>query len=424
MNFKMQSKTQQPPTQAQLKKSRQVLIAEGAVASIITSLATGNFLAGYLSYLGASVSFCALVGTLPQFGCVLQLASPFLFERMQYRKTAIWILCAFFRFSLGLSIMAPVLFHGKTGQLSFVFVLYFFAFAAAGFVTPGLQQLMLDLSPYENRGSFFARKDIVAACINSVVVLLMGKQLDYFLSVGTPYTGYVIVGIVSLLLACLDAVILGAIKEQPAPFVAKVHWTDLLMPLQDKQYQPILIFLVCGGLAGGLATSFLSVYLLRGLHLSHTFITTTGVASAIIGMLGTWVWGKLADRTTWNVIVKQTAFINISCTLGWAFVTPEIAPVLAPVLLAVTAGCGGASAVAGLNLQYASSPPSGKTTYLGVTSALASMASCLSVTAGTVLQPLLEPWLGARSIPALFFVSALLCYLNLFMHAGKLPRIK
>lgn len=424
MNLIQSFKTTQPPTQEQLAQSRRVLIVEGAVASVITSLATGNFLAGYLSYLGASVSFCALVGTLPQFGCILQLASPFLFERMRYRKIAIWLLCVFFRFSLGFSVLAPVLFHGKAGQLSFVFVLYFFAFAAAGFVTPGLQQLMLDISPYASRGSFFAKKDIIATCVNSIAVLVMGKQLDYFLSIGTPYTGYVIVGIVSLLLAGMDAVILGMIHEQPAFAVTKLQGKDILKPLQDKTYRPILMFLIYGGLAGGLATSFLSVYLLRVLGLSHTFITTTGVLSALVGMLGTWVWGKLADRTTWNVIVKRTTFINISCTFGWAFVTPTLAPWLAPILLAVTAACGGASAVSGLNLQYASSPAMGKTTYLGVTSALASTASCLSVAIGTALQSTMESALGNYSIPMLFFLSAIFGYLNLLLHANQLPHIK
>lgn len=48
------------------------IIAEGAVAGVIYTVATGNFLAGYLSSLGASVSLCAAAAMIPSFGCVLQ----------------------------------------------------------------------------------------------------------------------------------------------------------------------------------------------------------------------------------------------------------------------------------------------------------------------------------------------------------------
>lgn len=47
------------PTENELEMGRYRIIAEGAVAGVIYAVATGNFLAGYLSSLGASVSLCA-----------------------------------------------------------------------------------------------------------------------------------------------------------------------------------------------------------------------------------------------------------------------------------------------------------------------------------------------------------------------------
>ena len=44
------------PTENELEMGRYRIIAEGAVAGVIYAVATGNFLAGYLSSLGASVS--------------------------------------------------------------------------------------------------------------------------------------------------------------------------------------------------------------------------------------------------------------------------------------------------------------------------------------------------------------------------------
>ena len=79
----------EPPTEEQLSRGRRCLIAEGAVAGVLYSIGTGNFLTGYLGQMGASVSFCALMAMIPQAGCVLQFFSPLLFERMHQRKLAI-----------------------------------------------------------------------------------------------------------------------------------------------------------------------------------------------------------------------------------------------------------------------------------------------------------------------------------------------
>ena len=56
------------PTESELTAGRRCIIVESAVASIIFALVTSNFLAGYLSYLGASVSFCAKVAMIPSLG--------------------------------------------------------------------------------------------------------------------------------------------------------------------------------------------------------------------------------------------------------------------------------------------------------------------------------------------------------------------
>lgn len=412
---------QAAPTVEELEQSRRVVTSEGAIAAVISSLCTGNFLAGYLSQLGASVSFCAVVAMIPQLGCVVQLASPFLFERLRYRKLAIWLSCVLFRFSLGFVMILPALFGQTQSILPVVLVLYSFAFLAAGFVTPALQKMVLDISPEQHRGAFFARKDIVATCINGAATLVAGRLLDYFVTSGQPFTGYVVLGAISLCLALVDAVLLGSVHEFQAPFVAKVRLRDLMQPIKDVSYRPVLLYAVCGGLAGGFSSSFLAIYLLRGLSLSHTFITSVGVVSAAAGVLGTWCWGKYSDHVTWKKMIIRSSFMSALCTLGWFFVRPSEAQLLAPILLVVTAACVGGAAIANMNLQYASSPATAKTTYISVTSALASIVACGAAAISTTVQPILESVIGDRSIAWLFLFTAIGNLLNLLIHARKLP---
>ncbi len=89
--------------------------------------------------------------------------------------------------------------------------------------------------------------------------------------------------------------------------------------------------------------------------------------------------------------------------------------------MVATAACSGGASIASMNLQFASSPESGKTAYIGVTSAMASIAACTSAAVGTALQPLLQNLLGAGSIPVLFLLAGLGGFANLTINGRKLP---
>ena len=414
----------QPSTETQLRSGRRCLVAEGAVAAVIYSIGTGNFLAGYLSYLGASISFCALVAMIPQLGCVLQFLSPFVFERIHHRKLAIWLMCVVYRLSLAVVLMVPLAVPGAAHARVVVLVLYTVSFFSAGLVTPGLQHMTLGLAPEGARGQFFARKDIVAACVNSAATLLLGRQLDHFTAAGKPYTGFLVIGVVCLALALADAVLLALVHENPVAFVSRMRPADILRPARDPAFRPLLLYSVLGGLAGGLATPFLSVYQLRVLGLSHTFITSVGVVSAVLGMAGSWFWGRCGDSAGWRRVILLTALVSLCCTLGWAFIRPAWAPFTAPLLMVGTAACSGGASIASMNLQFASSPPSGKTAYIGVTSAMSSIAACGAAAVGTALQPHLEQFLGAGSIPLLFAMAAAGGFVNLAVNGRNLPDIR
>lgn len=337
------------PTENELEMGRYRIIAEGAVAGVIYAVATGNFLAGYLSSLGASVSLCAAAAMIPSFGCVLQFFSPFVFERMHHRKLAIWLMCVVFRLSISSILLVPLALpdpgHARrcgAGALYHRLFLCGACYAGAG--THGFghrpprraRSVLRRQEHYRNLR--FQRGN---TCTWSRTGLLSGQ--------GQGYTGFLIIGIVSLSLTVVDAVLLASVRENPVKFTSKMRPADILRPVRDPAYRPLLFYCIIGGLTGGFASPFLSVYELRVLGLSHTFITSVGVVSAVVGMAGSWVWGRLADRTAWNCVIWLTAFLNLSCTLGWSFVRPSFAHLVAPVLIVVAAGCAGGASLASTN---------------------------------------------------------------------------
>lgn len=100
----------------------------------------------------------------------------------------------------------------------------------------------------------------------------------------------------------------------------------------------------------------------------------------------------------------------------------RMAPFGAPVIMALSAIGNGAAGMAGVNLQYDCSPPAGKTTYLGVTAALASLAGYAASLVGGALQHRLEPLMGGKSIALLFGISGMITLAAWLYGKIRLPK--
>lgn len=424
MNLRQKFIPNQNPTERELLIGARGIMIEGAVASIIYAVATNNIMTGYLGYLGASVAACASIALIPQLGCILQFFSPFLFERFRYRKPIMWILCVIYRFSVAATFLLPLLLSGANFRVGTAVALYIIAFASAGIVTPGLQQWTISLVDVKERGVYMAKKDILAVGVNSIVTFLLSRHLDKLMALGNDSQGYQTVGLVCLVLALLDAVLLLNICERPVEETVGVQLSDVLQPVKDKSYRPLLLYNIFSSVAGGIATPFLIVYQLRVLGLSHTFLASAGIVAAIAGMAGSYLWGRFSDKHMWDWTIHRSASIGFLCTVSWAFVTPESAPFIAPILMTVTTACNSGTVIANTNLQYSASPATGKTLYLGVTAAIISVAGCLTTACSASLQSVFEQSLGYKSISVLFLISGVGGLINLFINGRKLPHIK
>lgn len=409
--------------QTKLTDSQRALMVQSALSSALFAIGTGNFLAGYLTYLGASPAFCAIVAAVPQLGCILQLVSPFLFERLRHRKTAIRICCFVFRMGMGLAGLIPFLLTGRTARLGAAFGLYLLAFLMAGFVTPGLDQWVMQLAPSHRRGRFFASKNILSALLNSAISLALGWQLDRFSAAGRAGTGYLVLYCTCCGLACVDQYLLGRMEEVPCTPMKSLRLGDLKRPLKDTTYRKIVIFLPAWFFSQNFSSAFLSVYMLQALGMSHTQISGIVMVASAAGMLGTWFWGRAADKSSWNRIMLWTGCIIGGTYLCWGAVRPGIGLMVPFLLQSLMSACSGSFTMASANLQYSCAPQEGKTLYLGVGAAISNLAGYGAALLGASAQSLLQMHLGIQSIRILFTCSGIFCLAAILMIVPKLPRI-
>lgn len=410
-------------TKHRLTDSQRTLMLQSALSSAFFSIGTGNFLAGYLTHLSASPAFCAVVAAVPQLGCIMQLVSPFLFERLRCRKMVIR-LCSFaYRMGMGLAGLIPFMLPGKAARLGAAFGLYLLAFLMAGFVTPGLDQWAMQLAPTHRRGRFFATKNIISALLNSAISLGLGWQLDCFSQGGRAGTGYLVLYSVCCVLACVDQYLLGRMEEVPCTPMKSLRLADLKRPLVDGTYRKIVVFLPAWCFAQNFSSTFLSVYMLQALDMTHTQISTITMIASAAGILGTWVWGRVADRSSWNRIMLLGGCIIGLTYLFWGAVTPGVALVVPFLLQSLTSACSGAFSMASSNLQYSCAPGEGKTLYLGVGQAISNLTGYGAALLGAWIQSMLQLQLGIGSIRILFLCSGVFCLTAVLLIIPKLPRI-
>lgn len=411
------------PISGALSRSQRLLLIQGALASVLYALGTGNFLAGYLSALQVAPAQVAKIAAVPQLGCILQLIAPLYFERKARRKRSIVALCFIYRFGIGAMALAALLFSRQSQRFSFVFVLYIVSFLSAGFVTPALNQWIMQIAPTRNRGRYFAAKDIIAAVANAMVAFFMGRWVDTCIAAGTPLKGYLLVYGFCMLAALVDAALLGLQVEIPSPVQPNIRPGNLLAPLRDKHFRPLMVYEILGICSYMVSAGFLPVYQLNVLQLSHTFLTLVGMITSAAGMAAIWFWGRIADRTYWTTVILATRAMNVLCMFGWWLMPPESARIFAPILMTLSAVGPGAASMADVNLQYAHCPSQGKTVYLGVTTALGSLAGYGAALLGSAVQAELELFIGTESSMAAVFSLSGIISLATFLYGRKhLPR--
>lgn len=408
---------------AALTDSQRALLAQSALSSALFAIGTGNFLAGYLTYLGASPAFCAIVAAVPQLGCIMQLLSPFLFERLRHRKGVICGCCFAFRISMGIAGLIPFVLPEQNGKLAAVFALYLMAFLLAGFVTPGLDQWTMELAPKYRRGRFFAAQNIVSAIMNSAISLTLGWLLDRFADRGDAGAGYLILFACCCLLACADLFLLNRMEEIACEPVPNLRLRDLGRPLRDRTYRKIVIFLPIWFFAVNFSNAFLAVYMLQGLQMSHTAITGVATVASAAGIVGTWFWGRVADGSSWNRSMVWTGCIMGGTFLCWGAVRPGSSLMIPFLLQSLTAACSGSFNVACMNLQYSCSPREGKTLYLGVGAAISNLIGYAAALLGASAQSVLMERFGILSINFLFACSGVLCLAAVLLIVPRLPNI-
>lgn len=379
-------------SEALMEKGRTLFIYEGVTARSINVLTTGAFLAGFIKLMGARDSFNGVIGAIPTIAGVIQLLSPIFLERLHSRKLLVAVLSFVHRILLSLMFFIPLFIKDTTTRFYIIVAVSLISYCSLAFMSPAAANWIVCLTDIRVRGKYFGKRDSILLGISTVVSLLVGKILDVSRNNKMEYFGFIVNAIILIVLTCANT---GLVTKIPEPKIKLSHSSlnirDVFTkPLQDKGFRKVIIITVLWNIALQIGAAFFSVYMVSGLDLKYSYITIMTTLGSLIAVIFARLYGKLADRTSWEFVTMLCIGVLSVCHLVWALTSKSNVYLLLPVSQFLSGAAWGGINIAIFNIQFKYAPEEGRTIYLGFNAAIGGVIGFAVAMVGARIVSVLE----------------------------------
>lgn len=338
-------------TEEEVNRGLKLVIGDGLAAEAMTTLTGGAFLIAMALLLGASNFQIGLLAGLPTFTNLFQLLSIWLVRRYNNRR-AITVLCgALARLPL-LAIGCIALFapHSSSIQL-IIFFLFFYQFFGS-IAGPSWNSWIKDLVPEKSMGAYFSRRGSYTQTLNVILSFGVALLVDY---IKKHYPQYELTTYATLFIAGGSIGLFGAfilsMAPEPQSYLERENIFRLLKrPLQNPNFRSLLIFNSAWVFALNIATPFFTVFMMKGMGLSLSYIIGLTIISQLCSIFTIRLWGLFADRYSNKTIIAIAGPLYITCIIAWCFVGIYSRMYANLILLAAIHMVSGAT-ISGINLS-------------------------------------------------------------------------
>lgn len=387
-----------------LEKSRRYMILEGVTGIGQFSMTTGAFLAGFVSYLGGSESLNGTLGVIPAAMGILQIFSTLLLKKSSSRKSTVIPLAILLRIFLSSIYFVPFIMMqlgATSGLMMLSFILCFgAAFGFNSLIAPILSGWLVDLTPLSIRGNYLAKREKISMGFVAFFTIILGRVLDYNKALGAEFMGFLIVGILLVIMGILNiyalvhcADVTQEVKDDVIPLRQQ-----LINNIKDPVFNKVIMMSMLWNFSLFVGAPFIAVYMVETLNLTYTYMMTMTVMSTIVRVLFTSFWGNLADKKSWFSCGTITLVIIGLNHMLWGFVTPENNQIVVPILYFSGGVAWAGAGISLFNIQFLFAKPKWRTSAIGINAAIGGVVGFLAVKLGAGIIELMS----ARSLSFIF----------------------
>jgi MFS family permease len=368
-------------TPQQCERGLRNLLIDAAAATAIGALNSGVVLLALALHIGASNIEIGVIAAIPLLTQVLQAPTVTLVERLRARKRIAVV--AVFTARLALPVYALVPFIPNPRMAALVLI-------AAAILHYGLNAVtacswnswIRDLVPAERLGQFFGRRLLYGTAVSTVATVAAAIALDYAQEAEAVrdrvFTGLYLFGFVCGLVST------AALARVPEPLMrgapgsmplARLLWE----PLRQTNFRNMLRYVASWQFAVNLATPFFTVYFVRALGYSMSFVLVLTVVSQLANVAVVRAWGELSDRFTNKTVLSLASPLFIACIAGMALASsfdPGTNRSAWLILLHVLMGAAGAGVgLASSNIVMKLSPAGAATSFMAASALVSAIAA-------------------------------------------------
>lgn len=407
-------------TEKQYRISRIGFVLESMCANPLTTLATGPYIAGLFTYLGASEALTGTIMSIASFAGITQVISPIVAERLSRRKLVVCLGSGFVKFLLAFMMLLPILIPNKTVALAMAIVCFLGFYFSNAFVSPLFNTWFISLVPKDMRGKYFGIKDSMTYVSVAVLGYVGGCVVDSYAASGGKAMGFFALGCMLMILATLD---FGSYLTVSEPVEKKENGSHMKIgeiltePFKNARFRHVLAVYILYSVATGLSNSLFSIYKVSRLELSYEFISLVTSVGIAIRIIVSTVWGRISSKKSWFFSLKY-AFIALGSSMAiWLFITKENAYWAMWVDTVLSQIGWGSIGLAIYGFQFDLMPKKNTTAYVSCNGVVAGAVAFLSglissniigITNGATIS--LMPGLSICDMQVFFLISTLFCY--------------
>jgi MFS family permease len=348
-------------------QSRRALVYYNVLANVIANLIGGNFFTGLLIVLEADDAFAGLV-TMLTFGAnLLQLFTPVILERFTRRKPLLIMMRVVIHLiSIVFIGLIPFLPAQANSRLILLGFSVFLVNALSALSGPGFSVWHIAHIPPTVRVQFFSLVTMLNGIFVAVFNLLGSGVVDLFKRSGLELWGLTTLRVLALVLAVFDIWQLIRIRELPVQKpLHKLRLKALLtQPWKQPAYLRSVLVVVLWSLVVNMPGSFYTLYLLREIQVSYSYIMLISSFNVVVLTLLTFVWRRIFLKHNWLRPLALAILLLAPHYALLAFVSEGLM-ILYPVAVIWSFVC-----TSGINLAFSSVafiniPKENQTLYIG-----------------------------------------------------------
>lgn len=373
---------------SQQRRHLTIATLEGVPSVIFQTLLGGQFLTGFLLYLGANSEQIGFVLAITTFVNIAQLAVAFLIQRLNSRKWPLVFFVGMHRLLWGFTGLVPFLFsQDKWVQAFIVFYVAAFLFNTVGAVL--WNSTISDMVPPKVRGRYFGIRNTMLNALGTLFMFLGGMILDHYPgSQGFLYL-YIIIWI------CITANIIVFFFYPDIPFERSTESKFIPMlkkPLRDSSFMKPTLFLASFLFLQNLVVPLYSYVMLELLHINYQTISLINVTQTVFMMASFYVWGNLNARYSNRRLLFWTLPVIATSILLWGTLSIfSLLPILFIAQMIFGVGVGGFNQLA-FNFMIGDTPKSERPMYTAMYSAITGVASFFGPLIGGKVYGWIDHW--------------------------------